>query len=413
MTDYSNQNITGTNLTSADLSGANFTNTNATSVNFTNANITNANFTNTLITSATLTGITFSNVQKGQLLLRAANISISAVNNLSSLTIPELRRVQPAISLRSLNSIQSVTVAIPNSGGAGYTVTITPSATQVVCIFVALNQNTIITTSGYIVRTIRSNGTVIQDVSNNNATLPYLKIGSILYKLSVGNGDGVIAFCPIDMNMVRVNEIGMSDFISNNNDSQKISLYYNSSNYSASVTFSFSDINLSNKRISGRAWLDTGVDFDYGDIIFNGAGNTTNTQITEVAYFTAASSTTDPWVNESQTLTSYQNRTRQFSAETPTQNMKFLIEFDICQLFDQTFANNKKQLICNGRYTALAKTTGSAGNFRAHGHFSRISDVGLSLSSIAFAGYIPSATSSIRSAYLDLDVISVPTFTSI
>lgn len=413
MTDYSNQNITGTNLTSADLSGANFTNTNATSVNFTNANITNANFTNTLITSATLTGITFSNVQKGQLLLRAANISISAVNNLSSLTIPELRRVQPAISLRSMNSIQSVTVAIPNSGGAGYTVAVTPSATQVVCIFVALNQNTIITTSGYIVRTIRSNGTVVQDVSNNNATLPYLKIGTILYKLSVGNGDGVIALCPIDMNMIRINEIGMSDFISNNSDSQKISLYYNSSSYSASVTFSFSAINLSNKRISGRAWLDTGVDFDYADMIFNGAGNTTNTQITEVAYYIAASSSTDPWVNETQALISYQNRTRQFSAETPTQNMKFLLEFDIYQLFDQTFANNKKQLVCNGRYTALAKTTGSAGNFRAQGHFCRISDEGLTLSSIGFAGYNPSATSSIRSAYLDLDVVSVPTFTSI
>jgi uncharacterized protein YjbI with pentapeptide repeats len=413
MTDYSNQNITGLNLSGVDLTGANFTNTNATNVNFTNANITNATFKNTLITGATLTGLTFSNLQKGQLLLRAANLSITAINNLTSLTASELRRIQPAISLRSLNAIQSIVVAVPNNAGQGYNVTVTPSVTQVVCIFIATNQNMTITTSGYLVRTLRSNGTVIQDVSNNNTTIPYLKIGTILYKLSIGNGDGVIALCPVDMNIIRVNEIGMSDFMYHNNDAQKISLYYSSPNYSSSVTFNFTSINLSNKRISGKAWLDVSVDFEYGDIIFNGAGNTTNTQITEVAYFISSNSSTNPWTNGSLPLTSYQNRTRQFSAEVPTLDMKMLVEFDIYQIFDQTLIDNKKQLICNGTYTAVAKTNGSAGNFRAQGYFSRISDEGLTLYSIGFAGYQPSRTRAIRMAYLDMDVISVPTFTNI
>lgn len=216
MTDYSNQNITNTNLTGVNLSGANFTNTIATGVNFTNANITNATFSNTLITSANISTLTFSSIQKGQLLLRAANIGISAINNLTSLTISQFRRIQPAISLRSLNSIQSVTVSIPNSGGQGYTVSVTPVITQLVCIFVAVNQNIIISTSGATVKTIRSNGTVVQDVDNANATLSFLKVGTIMYKLSVGNGNGVIAMIPLDMNLIQVNGVGISDFISVN-----------------------------------------------------------------------------------------------------------------------------------------------------------------------------------------------------
>ena len=216
MTDYSNQNITNTNLTGIDLSGANFTNTNATGVNFTNANITNATFSNTLITSANISTLTFSSIQKGQLLLRTANIGISAINNLTSLTISQFRRIQPAISLRSLNYIQSVTVSIPNSGGQGYTVLITPIITQLVCIFVAVNQNIIISTSGSTDKTIRSNGTVVQDVDNANATLTFLKLGTIMYKLSVGNGNGVIAMIPLNMNLIQVNGVGISDFISSN-----------------------------------------------------------------------------------------------------------------------------------------------------------------------------------------------------
>jgi hypothetical protein len=216
MTDYSNQNITNTDLTGIDLSGANFTNTTATGVNFTNANITNATFSNTLITSANISTLTFSSIQKGQLLLRAANIGISAINNLTSLTISQFRRIQPAISLRSLNYIQSVTVSIPNSGGQGYTVLVTPVITQLVCIFVAVNQNIIISTSGATDKTIRSNGTVVQDVDNANATLTFLKVGTIMYKLSVGNGNGVIAMIPLNMNLIQVNGVGISDFISAN-----------------------------------------------------------------------------------------------------------------------------------------------------------------------------------------------------
>ena len=177
MTDYSNQDISGLNLSNQNLTGGNFTNTNATNVNFTNAVITNAIFKNTLITGAILTGITFSDLQKGYLLLRAANHTNAAVNNLTTLTPAQFRIIQPAVSADTIARILTVTVKTPNSQGEGYSMSVTPEISQLVCIFVATTQNITITSGGSNVRTIRSNGTVVQDVDNANATLNFLKIG--------------------------------------------------------------------------------------------------------------------------------------------------------------------------------------------------------------------------------------------
>jgi uncharacterized protein YjbI with pentapeptide repeats len=216
--DYSNQDITSTDLSGADLSGGNFTNTNATGVNFTNADITNAIFKNTLIVSATINTLTFSDLQKGHLLLRAANHGIAAINNITSLTLSEFRVIQPAVSLNSITTIQSVTIKIPNSQSEGYLAPVSPLINQIVCIFVATNQNIAVTvaSSGATVRTIRSNGSVVQDVDNANATLTYLKVGTVPYRLTAGNGDGVIAMIPLDLNVYQVNESGIGDILSLN-----------------------------------------------------------------------------------------------------------------------------------------------------------------------------------------------------
>ena len=217
MANYVGQDISGLDLTGQNLTGVDFTNANATNVIFTNAIITNAIFKNTLITGATLTGITFSDLQKGHLLLRAANHTNSAVNNLTTLTPAEFRIIQPSISVDMINTIQTLTVKIPNTLSDGnYTIVVTPNVNQLVCIFVATNQNIVIATSGGNVRTIRSNGTVVQDIDNVNATLNYLKIGLIPYRMSVGNGDGVIAMIPIDLNVYQVCSSGLGDIISLN-----------------------------------------------------------------------------------------------------------------------------------------------------------------------------------------------------
>jgi len=214
MTDYSNQDISGLNLSGVNLTGANFTNTNATNVNFTNAIITNAIFKNTLITGANISTLVFSDIQKGHLLLRAANHTITSVNNLTALTPAQFRIIQPAVSLDTINMIQTVTVKIPNTLSNGnYTIVLSPLISELVCIFVATNQNITIATSSGNIRTIRSNGTVIQDVDNANATLNLLKVGSISYSLTAANGDGVIAMVPINFNVYQVNGTGLGDVI--------------------------------------------------------------------------------------------------------------------------------------------------------------------------------------------------------
>ena len=227
MANYVDQDISGLDLTDQNLTGVDFTNANATNVKFTNAIITNAIFKNTLITGANISTLVFSNVQKGHLLLRAANNTIAAVNNLTSLTPAEFRIIQPAVSTETIARISTVTVKIPNSQGEGYTMPVTPVINQLICIFVATNQNIIITTGGTQIRTIRSNGTVVQDVSNGNTTLNYLKIDSISYRLTVGNGNGVIAMIPVDLNVYQVNGSGLGDIVSLNLGSASTTLNMN------------------------------------------------------------------------------------------------------------------------------------------------------------------------------------------
>ncbi len=301
MTDYSNQDISGLNLTSANLTGANFTNTNATNVNFTNATITNATFKNTLITGANISTLTFSNLQKGQLLLRAANLGISAINNLTSLTPNELRTVQPAISLRSLNTIQTVTVSVPNNLGQGYTVSVTPVINRVLCIFVATNQNVILSTSGSVIKTIRSNGTVIQDVDNSNSTLNYLKVGSVSYRMTAGNGDGVIAMLPLDMNSFVVNGSGLGDIITLNNRSADYMLWASGQVNSTTATDNFAvdfssqgkiDLDLYNIRYEVEInWnrLASATDYGYIYLGFNNGVYNRN--------YTATNNAMTTWVN--------------------------------------------------------------------------------------------------------------------
>jgi len=203
--DNSGANITGTNYTGVDLSGSNFTNANATNVNFTNAIITNVTFKNTLIVGATISTLTFSNLQKGQLLVRSANNGITAINNLTSLTKTEFSLIQTSISPYSITTIQTVTVKLPSGQNQ---VIFTPSITELVNIYIATNQA--VNING--IYTIQTTGSLIQDVSNGNATLNFLKFGTIPYRVT--SGEGIIALIPLDINVYKVNDSGLGDIIS-------------------------------------------------------------------------------------------------------------------------------------------------------------------------------------------------------
>ena len=397
MTDYSNQNITGTNLTGANLTGANFTNTNATNVNFTNATITNAIFKNTLITGATLTGLTFSNLQKGQLLLRAANISITAINNLTTLTIPEFRSIQPAISLRSLNKISSITTAIPIITGSIYSVTVTPVIDQVVCIFVAVNQNITLLTSGNVIRTILNNGTVIQDFDNSNSTISYLKIARVSYRLSNGNSDGVIALIPLDLNTYQINDGGINDIISLNTGSAlRNSIGYswdyilnNSSTRIAKVNFGSLNINMLTTRVRGVIHIKLGPgDFTYPNLIFNNnhtypsVSNTTSDLSRTFNIIHSSTWSNQHLYNVAQAVTNqfnmYQDSSMTFAnVAFPNIASMMTIRFDID--LQKNKDNTFRQTICSGDWTWTSKTVNLPASYAYHGYFQRITDLSVEI----------------------------------
>ena len=387
-----NTNFTGANCTTANFTNTNCTNANFTNVNFTNANITNTTFRNTLITGATLTGITFSNVQKGQLLLRTANIGITAINNLTTLTIQEFRVIQPAISLRSLNTIQSVSVIVPNNTGQGYFVEITPNINQVICIFVATNQNIIIRSSVNILKTIRNTGTVIQDIDNANASISYIKVGSISYQFSIGNSDGVITMIPIDTNMIRVNNAGISDIILLNTSSiSPMSTGYswdyilnNSGTRIAKVNFSNLKINMLTNRVRGVIHVKLGAaDFGYPLLFFNnnhtfpsGAVNTHDLSRTFNIFHSSL------WGNQTiyrsggvtNQFEIYQDGSQSFAnIPFPSVASFMTIKFDID--LQKNKDNIFRQVICSGEWTWTSKLVNSTASYIYHGYFNRITEI--------------------------------------
>lgn len=441
--DYSNQDITNTNLTGADLSGGNFTNTIATGVNFTNANITNAVFKNTLITGANISTLTFSDLQKGYLLLRALNHTITAVNNLTALTPTQFRIIQPAVSLDTINMIQTVTVKIPNTLSNGnYTIVVSPLINQIVCIFVATNQNIVIATSTGNVRTIRSNGTVVQDVDNANATLSLLKVGSVSYSLTAANGDGVIAMIPVNFNVYQVNGSGLGDVITltlgngptgptgvtgpggavgsagvagptGPAGSTKVALSYTAGTLVNAVVFNFTSVNLLTSRIKGTAMLYVNENWDYGCIRFSGQGVYNSTaQINEQSYY-FGSVYTSPAVNGIGTRLEYQDRGIMMVGSTlPTGNFWVCVDFEIDNL-RQTNNVVTSQMVCRGRWSIVSKTVGSTATYRAYANFERTNDL-TSISSIEFGDYFQNTSlKSMTYASLNIDVIPLPTFTTV
>ncbi len=403
--DYSNQNITNTNLTGVDLSGGDFTNTNATNVNFTNANITNATFKNTLITGANISTLTFSNLQKGQLLLREANIGISAINNLTSLTLSQLRTIQPAIPTRTVINIQTVTVKIPNSQSEGYNVSITPVINQIVCIFVAVNQNIVIYTSGSSVRTIRSNGTVIQDVDNANATITHLKVGTVSYRLSIGNGDGVIAMIPLDINAYKVNESGIGDIIALNTSSSSAnsySMYWGDGTArSAKVTFTLPtaiDLRSNKARVSLKVRSNLSY-LNYPILVFND----NHTYPSYNNYVTEMSSSTNlwnggganyfTWPNNTPTQVLWNDGSMTFNATvhpTAASDPYWLLNFWVELVYDNA-TGSYKQMIAKGDWVLIDKTVGGNTNvYLWNGTFTRISELAgptYILNKIGFGSY--------------------------
>jgi uncharacterized protein YjbI with pentapeptide repeats len=78
-TNFTNADLSGATLTGVDASGTIFTSAKLNNVDLTGANVTNVNFTNTSIKGAIITDVSFSSLQKLQLLKHEDNRDISAI----------------------------------------------------------------------------------------------------------------------------------------------------------------------------------------------------------------------------------------------------------------------------------------------------------------------------------------------
>jgi uncharacterized protein YjdB len=121
-TNFTNADLSGATLTGVDASGTIFTSAKLNNVDLTGANVTNVNFTNTSIKGATITDVSFSSLQKLQLLKHVDNRDISAII-VSSVPGPTLlAAISESSPVRSIasnldlsNNATTVAVFIPQT----------------------------------------------------------------------------------------------------------------------------------------------------------------------------------------------------------------------------------------------------------------------------------------------------------
>jgi uncharacterized protein YjbI with pentapeptide repeats len=120
-TDFTNADLSGAILTGVDASGTIFNNASLSNVNLTGANVTNVNFTNTIIKGANITDVSFTPLQKLQLLKKSDNREISAIaiSSVSGPTIlAAISQTSPARTIPNLdlsNVATTVAVYIPQT----------------------------------------------------------------------------------------------------------------------------------------------------------------------------------------------------------------------------------------------------------------------------------------------------------
>ena len=125
---FTGSDLSGARLTGVDASGASFANAKLNNVNMTGANVSNVNFTNTSIKGAIITDISFSPLQKLQLLKNSDNRDIGQI------IIPAVsgNTILSAISLTSpLRSIANLDLTSPSTSVAVVIPTTSTSPTAV------------------------------------------------------------------------------------------------------------------------------------------------------------------------------------------------------------------------------------------------------------------------------------------
>ena len=109
---FDNADLSGSTLTRMDASGSSLINANLTRANLTNANLTNANLTNANISGANINNVSFSTLQKLQLLKNKENRSISEIQVNETAGNVILSAVSATSEVRNLPNIANTTFKV-------------------------------------------------------------------------------------------------------------------------------------------------------------------------------------------------------------------------------------------------------------------------------------------------------------
>ena len=153
--------------------------------------------------------------------------------------------------------------------------------------------------------------------------------------------------------------------------------------------------------------------WDYGCMRFNGQGvygintNTNEQSFNFGAYFS------DPSTPSGGSSIGYQDRSMVVTnIVLSSGNFWVCIDFEI-DCLRQTNNVVVAQMVCRGRWNVISKTVGSTATYRAYANFERTNDL-TTISSIAFGDYYQNTSSkSIIYASLNMDVIQLPSFTTV
>lgn len=155
------------------------------------------------------------------------------------------------------------------------------------------------------------------------------------------------------------------------------------------------------------------TNWDYGCMRFNGQGAYTVTNNINEQSYNLGTYYVDPATNGGGSSLSYQDRSLIVTnVALGSGNFWVCIDFEI-DCLRQTNNVVVAQMVCRGRWNFINKTVGSTATYRAYANFERTNDL-TTISSIAFGDFNQDANfKSIIYASLNMDVIQLPSFTTV
>jgi hypothetical protein len=256
---FTGSDLSGANLTRVDASGSSFVNANLNNVDFTGANIENVNFTNTSIKDAVITDISFSPLQKIQLLKNSENRDIEQIiipevsgpTILAAISLSSPLRAIPNLDLSSASVIVSVVVPTSSPTPAVVLQNIVLNVTEYDKFYLPINQGEFFQIDG--VKYFTSEGLVMNYATNSVVDVITYEGKSVW--LLAGSVVGLV----LQTNTLSASSFVVPSHILYTNTTQFMPTTLPTSNSNAPIVYSSSNTNVATIDASSGLITPTGI----------------------------------------------------------------------------------------------------------------------------------------------------------